>query len=79
MVFDNIASVMDGYYEPRTQSVTFSGVPVGEPIRLVGYSIKDGVAYMANVSARTTKDLKTDLSLKQTSKEQMQVELASLN
>ena len=42
MVFDNISSVMGGDYNHRLGTVTFRDVPVGEPVRLVGYSIMDG-------------------------------------
>ncbi|MCF8277123.1 MAG: hypothetical protein K9J17_10335 [Flavobacteriales bacterium] len=79
MVFDNINSVMGGSYDQRAGTVTFSGVPVGESVRLVGYSIMDGTAYMANRSVIISNKLKQDLKLVATTKQEMEAELASLN
>ncbi|TNF29552.1 MAG: hypothetical protein EP314_02580 [Bacteroidetes bacterium] len=79
MVFDDISSVMNGNYNPRTGTVTFSGVPVGRSVRLVGYSIMEDVPYMANTSVTISPKLKKDLSLTPTTKPQMEAELASLN
>jgi len=79
MVFDNIASVMNGYYDPKAGSVTFRDVPAGEAVRIVGYSIKDDVPYTANRSAVVRQDLQMELALAATTKAQMQAELASLN
>ena len=79
MVFDNISSVMEGDYNQRNGIVTFSDVPVGESVQLVGYSIMDGNAFMANRSFVVNNDLKMDLALTATTKQQMQAELASLN
>lgn len=79
MVFDNISSVMGGYYNQRAGTVTFSGIPVGESIRLVGYSIMDGNAFMANHSVVVSDNLKQDLKLVATTKQEMEAELASLN
>jgi len=79
MVFDDISSVMNGYYDSRSGTVQFSGVPVGRSVRLVGYSIMEDVPYMANSSITVSPNLKKDLVLAQTTKPQMQAELASLN
>lgn len=79
MVFTDIKSVMNGYYDAQAGGVRFANIPVGKSVRLVGYSIKDGVPYMANVRAETSNNLKKDLSLKQTTKKEMEAELASLN
>ncbi|MCB9186194.1 MAG: hypothetical protein H6601_05550 [Flavobacteriales bacterium] len=79
MVFDDISSVMNGNYNSRTGTVTFSGVPVGRSVRLVGYSIMEDVPYMANTSVTISPKLKKDLSLTPTTKPQMEAELASLN
>lgn len=79
MVFDNLSSVMNGNYNPRNGTVTFSDVPVGEPIRLVGYSIMDGTPYIANQSMSISENLNYDLQLTATTKKQMEVELAALN
>lgn len=79
MVFDNISSVMGGYYNQRAGTVTFSGIPVGESVRLVGYSIMDGNAFMANHSVVVSDNLKQDLKLVATTKQEMEAELASLN
>ena len=79
MVFDNISSVMGGDYNSHNGTVTFSEIPVGEPVRLVAYSIKDGDAFMANRSVVVSKNLKQDLKLVATTKKEMEVELASLN
>ncbi|MCF8464436.1 MAG: hypothetical protein K9G41_06330 [Flavobacteriales bacterium] len=79
MVFDNISSVMGGDYNHRTGTVTFRDVPVGESVRLVGYSIMDGKAYMDNRNVIVSEKLKHDLKLAATTKQQMESELASLN
>ncbi len=79
MVFDNIKSVMPGHYDPLYGTVTFRNIPVNESVRLVGYSIKDGVPYMANTSVTVSPSLKKDLRLTQTTKKEMEAELASLN
>lgn len=79
MVFDNISSVMGGDYDHRNGTVTFRDVPVGESVRLVGYSIMDGTAYMDNRSVVVSEKLKHDLKLAATTKQQMEMELASLN
>jgi hypothetical protein len=79
MVFTDIKSVMDGQYDARSGTVTFSNIPVGKTVRLVGYSIKDNVPYMANTQVNTSPKLKKDLELKQTTKAAMESELAALN
>ena len=79
MVFDNISSVMGGDYNHRLGTVTFRDVPVGESVRLVGYSIMDGTAYMDNRSVVVSEKLKHNLNLSATTKQQMEAELASLN
>ena len=79
MVFDDISSVMNGYYDSRSGTVSFSGVPVGRTVRLVGYSIMEDVPYMANNSVTVSPNLKKNLKLTQTTKPQMEAELASLN
>ncbi len=78
MVFDNISSVMGGEYNHRTGTVTFRDVPVGESVRLVGYSIMDGTAYMDNRNVIVSEKLKHNLKLAATTKQQMEAELASL-
>lgn len=79
MVFDDISSVMNGYYDARAGMVRFNGVPVGRSVRLVGYSIKEDVPYMANTSLTISPKMTKELALKQTTKPQMEAELASLN
>ncbi len=79
MVFDNISSVMNGYYDPRQGTVVFRDIPVGEAVRIVGYSIVDDLPYMANRRTTISSDLKMDLLLAATTKKQMETELASLN
>ncbi|MBP9152829.1 MAG: hypothetical protein KBF73_11140 [Flavobacteriales bacterium] len=79
MVFDNIKSVMNGQYDGKKGTVIFTGIPVGEPVRLVGYSIMDGTPYMANRSVTVSNKLKQDLKLAATTKKEMEAELASLN
>ncbi|MCF8461669.1 MAG: hypothetical protein K9G46_13180 [Flavobacteriales bacterium] len=79
LVFDNIKSVMGGEYDHRNGKVTFRDVPVGESVRLVGYSIMDGTPYMANRTVKVSDKLKQDLKLAATTKKEMEAELASLN
>ncbi len=79
MVFDNINSVMGGDYNHRSGTVTFRDVPVGESVRLVGYSIMDGTAYMDNRNVVVSEQLQHNLKLAATTKQQMEAELASLN
>jgi|GEM_PF-902488 len=79
MVFDNISSVMGGDYNHRSGTVTFRDVPIGESVRLVGYSIMDGTAYMDNRNVVVSEKLKHNLKLTATTKQQMEAELASLN
>ncbi|MBI1287905.1 MAG: hypothetical protein GC178_10030 [Flavobacteriales bacterium] len=79
MVFKDIKSVMDGYYDEQAGAIRFSNIPVGKTVQLVGYSIRDNVPYMANTQIKITAKLEKDLALKQTTKPQMEAELASLN
>jgi len=79
MVFTDIKSVMSGEFDPQLGAVAFYNIPVGKSVRLVGYSIKDGVPYMANIPTQTANNLKKNLNLKQTTKPQLEAELASLN
>lgn len=79
LVFDNIKSVMGGEYDHKNGKVTFRDVPVGESVRLVGYSIMDGTPYMANRTVKVSDKLKQDLKLAATTKKEMEAELASLN
>ena len=79
MVFDNISSVMGGDYNSRNGTVIFRDVPIGESVRLVGYSIIDGNAFMANRSVVVSDNLKQVLKLVATTKQEMKNELASLN
>ena len=79
MVFDNINAVMGGDYNQRNGTVIFRDIPVGEAVRLVGYSIKDDVPYMANASVQVSANLKKDLKLVPTTKNALESELASLN
>lgn len=79
MVFDNIKSVMNGYYNRKNGTVSFTGIPVGETIRLVGYSIMEDVPYVANKTTVVKTNMKVDLPLSKTTKKEMETELASLN
>jgi hypothetical protein len=79
MVFDDINSVMNGRYDSRSGTVSFSGVPVGRAVRLVGYSILEDVPYVANAAVTIQPKLKKSLVLSQTTKAGMEAELASLN
>lgn len=79
MVFDNISSVMGGDYNSLNGTVIFRDVPIGESVRLVAYSIIDGTAFMANRSVVVSDNLKQDLKLVATTKQEIQAELASLN
>jgi len=79
MVFDDIKSVMAGRYDPRTGQVTFSGVPVGRKVRLVGYSIMDGNPYMAVVPTDVKPGARLQMRLTPTTRGGLETELASLN
>lgn len=79
MVFTDIKSVLNGQYDASVGGVRFSGIPVGKTVQLVGYSIKNDVPYMANTKVMVSSDLKKDLNLMQTTKKQMELELAALN
>lgn len=79
MVFDDISAVLNGDYDERAGIVRFSDVPVGRSVRLVGYSIMENVPYMANTSVTVSAGLKKNLTLAQTTKPQMEADLASLN
>lgn len=79
MVFTDIKSVMNGYYDANAGVVRFSNIPVGKTVQLVGYSIKDNVPYMANSQVKISANLQKDLALKETTKTAMEAELASLN
>lgn len=78
MVFDNINSVLAGNYDARTGKVRFSGVPVGEPVRLVGYSIVNDTPYMNAVGTVIKANGSHTLQLQQTTKQGMEQQLASL-
>jgi hypothetical protein len=78
LVFDNINSVMNGTYDPRKGKVVFSGIPVGEKARVVGYSIVNDVPYMASQSITIAPNQTETLRLQQTSKQGMEQQLASL-
>jgi hypothetical protein len=79
MVFDDIKSVMAGHYDPRTGKVTFSGVPVGRKVRLVGYSIMDGNPYMAVIPTDVRPGARLEMRLTPTTRGGLETELASLN
>jgi len=79
MVFENISSVMNGSYDARSGTVRFQGIPVGEPVRLIGYSIMNDIPYMANTQITVSNNLKKVLQLMPITKQQMEAELASLN
>ena len=79
MIFTDTRSAMNGDYDASSGTVTFADIPVGKTVKLVGYSIKDDVPYMANAQVKTSPNLKKDLNLKATTKTAMQAELASLN
>jgi len=78
LVFDNINSVMNGNYDPRTGRVSFAGIPVGEKARVVGYSIMNDVPYMASQPITVSPNATERLRLQQTTKEGMEQQLASL-
>lgn len=79
MVFEDLNSVMNGYYNQLAGTVTFNDVPVGSEVRLVGYSIMEKQPYLANNRVLVSENLKQSLVLQKTTKPQMEAELAVLN
>lgn len=78
LVFDNINAVMAGNYDARSGQVRFSGIPVGERVRVVGYSIVNDVPYMASQPTTVRTGGSETLRLQQTTREGMEQQLASL-
>jgi hypothetical protein len=78
LVFDDINSVLAGNYNARTGQVRFSGIPVGEKVRVVGYSIVNDVPYMASQPMVIRENGSETLRLQQTSRAGMEEQLASL-
>ncbi len=79
LVFDNINAVMNGSYDPRTDKVVFSGIPVGEKARIVAYSILNQVPHMASQRITIAKNGSETLRLLPTTKEGIEQQLASLH
>jgi hypothetical protein len=77
MVFKNIKSVMSGYAD-NAGNISFSGIPVGERVTLVAYSIKDDVPYMAMKEIMITENGYDELRLGKTTKLRMETQLLAL-
>ncbi len=78
LVFDDINSVLAGNYNARTGQVRFSGIPVGQKVRVVGYSIVNDVPYMGSQPTVIRENASETLRLQQTSLAGMEEQLASL-
>lgn len=78
LVFEDINSVLAGNYDARSGQVRFSGIPVGERVRVVGYSIVNDVPYMATQPTVIRANASETLRLQQTTREGMEQQLASL-
>jgi hypothetical protein len=78
LVFDDINSVLAGNYDARSGQVRFSGIPVGQKVRVVGYSIVNDVPYMASQPMVIRENGSETLRLQQTSRAGMEEQLASL-
>ncbi len=78
LVFDNINAVMAGNYDARTGVVRFTGIPVGERVRVVGYSIVNDLPYMASQPVTIRSNSSETLRLQRTTKSGMEQELATL-
>lgn len=78
LVFDNINGVLAGNYDARSGQVRFSGIPVGEPARLVGYSIVNDVPYFTSQPTTVRPNTPETLRLQQTTKSGLEQQLASL-
>jgi len=78
LVFDNINAVMAGNYDARSGQVRFSGIPVGERVRVVGYSIVNEVPYMASQPTVVRINSSETLRLQETTRSGMEQQLASL-
>ena len=78
MVFEDINSVMAGYYISGDK-VQFSGVPVGQQMMVVGYSIMDGQAHMGKIPSTIKANAEFKLTMQPTTKQKMEAELYALN
>lgn len=78
LVFDNINAVMAGNYDARSGQVRFTGIPVGERVRVVGYSIVNEVPYMASQPTVVRANASETLRLQETTRSGMEQQLASL-
>jgi hypothetical protein len=78
MVFNDINSVMAGYYISGDQ-VQFSGVPVGKQTTIVGYSVMDGKAHMGKIPSTIKANAEFKLTMQPTTKQKMEAELYALN
>ena len=78
MVFEDINSVMSGYYINGDQ-VQFSGVPVGRQMTIVGYSVIDDKAHMGKIPSTIQRNAEFKLTMQPTTKQKMEAELYTLN
>lgn len=78
MVFEDINSVMAGYYISGDQ-VQFSSVPVGQQTTIVGYSVMDGQAHMGKIPSTIKPNAEFKLTMQPTTKQKMEAELYALN
>lgn len=78
MVFDEMKSVLAGEPDARTGTVIFRSVPMDAPVRIIGYSVMDGVPYMDERVLRTSGSAPIELNLQASSKDKVQFALAEL-
>ena len=76
IVFDNIKSIMNG--APGPNSYTFSDIPVGEDITIIGLKIQDNQPQLAYKKTKIIKDMAVDLDFKPITTEDLKSRLEAL-
>ena len=80
LVFRDINSVMQGWYNPETAQYEFQGLPVGQRATLVAYSIVDGKAYFDLKEVTISKrDGELDLRLAEMSEDELKRNFRRMN
>lgn len=79
LVFDEISSIMPGYYNSKDNKFSFNNIPVGYKGTLIAYSIMDDQHYFTSKKVVVTENGLEDLALAKVSEAQMKSSFARLN
>jgi len=76
IVFNSIKSIMNG--APGKEFYTFSDIPIGEEITIIGLKIQDNQPMLAYKKAKITKDMAVDLDFKTITTQELKSKLEAL-